>query len=55
MSLEIIDVSGEHQLDVSHSLVKTRLDGAGNVIQEDKINLGSSTIIHYDVDLPTLP
>lgn len=33
LSLDIMDISGEHQLDLSHDITKTRLDSSGNVVE----------------------
>ncbi|XP_004364824.1 Ergic3 protein [Capsaspora owczarzaki ATCC 30864] len=34
MSIDVMDVAGEHQLDVLHTLVKTRLSASGEVVRE---------------------
>jgi len=35
LSIDVMDISGEQQLDVMHTLYKRRLDPEGNTIQED--------------------
>jgi hypothetical protein len=32
LSLDVMDISGEHQLDLKHEIVKSRLDKNGNVV-----------------------
>lgn len=42
VSLDVMDVSGEHQNNVDHSIFKTRIDKAGKSVQEKKrATLGS--------------
>ncbi len=42
LSIDAMDVSGEHQLDVLHSVFKTRLSEKGEPVLEDteKLDLG---------------
>jgi hypothetical protein len=32
LSLDVMDISGEHQLDLKHEIVKSRLDKSGKVV-----------------------
>ncbi|KLO14713.1 endoplasmic reticulum-derived transport vesicle ERV46 [Schizopora paradoxa] len=38
LSLDVMDISGETQRDLSHNIVKTRLDSSGNIIADSKSN-----------------
>jgi len=38
LSLDVMDISGETQRDLSHNIIKTRLDSSGNIIQDTKNN-----------------
>ncbi|KAI8915957.1 endoplasmic reticulum vesicle transporter-domain-containing protein [Gorgonomyces haynaldii] len=40
LTLDVMDVSGEHQNDVEHSMHKTRLDANGRVIDKQLIEIG---------------
>ena len=44
ISVDVMDVSGEQQNDIEHTMIKTRLDEKGNKVAVDKGQLGSQHI-----------
>ncbi|KAJ3096015.1 Endoplasmic reticulum-Golgi intermediate compartment protein 3 [Phlyctochytrium planicorne] len=40
LSIDVMDVAGEHQNDVDHSIIKARLDPNGNVVVMEKGSIG---------------
>ncbi|KAK9478778.1 endoplasmic reticulum vesicle transporter-domain-containing protein [Lipomyces japonicus] len=52
LTLDVMDVSGEHQSDVVHGIVETRLSPDGAMISTDSLMLNSATdkLIHVDKD-----
>ncbi|KAG8969182.1 hypothetical protein FRC03_004135 [Tulasnella sp. 419] len=40
LSMDVMDISGEHQMELDHSMVKTRLDQSLTKINDDKFNTG---------------
>ncbi|KAI8849405.1 endoplasmic reticulum vesicle transporter-domain-containing protein [Chytridium lagenaria] len=43
LSIDVMDVAGEHQNDVDHSMIKARLDTNGNLINMEKSTIGDTT------------
>ncbi|KIJ54243.1 hypothetical protein M422DRAFT_241494 [Sphaerobolus stellatus SS14] len=41
LSLDVMDISGEQQRDLTHNIIKTRLDPQGNAIEDHTAGLGS--------------
>ncbi|KAJ3116014.1 hypothetical protein HDU96_010662 [Phlyctochytrium bullatum] len=42
LSIDVMDVAGEHQNDVDHSIIKARLDPFGKLIEEEKTSIGEN-------------
>ncbi len=42
LSLDIMDISGEHQVDIAHDIVKTRINKDGRVVEALKGGSGYS-------------
>ncbi|KAJ3207623.1 hypothetical protein HDU67_007355 [Dinochytrium kinnereticum] len=42
LSIDVMDVAGEHQNDVDHSIIKARLDQMGNLIHMEKSAIGET-------------
>jgi hypothetical protein len=45
MSVDAMDISGGHQIDIVHNIFKTRLDPSGRPIHSEKQNLGDPTLV----------
>lgn len=41
LSLDVVDISGEQQRDITHNVMKTRLDPQGNIVGDTTAQLGS--------------
>ena len=50
LTLDVMDVSGELQVGVSHGIVKTRLSEAGNLISQNYLDLHADEAPHLAKD-----
>ncbi|KAK9467614.1 endoplasmic reticulum vesicle transporter-domain-containing protein [Lipomyces arxii] len=50
LTLDVMDVSGEQQTEVTHGITKTRLAQDGTVIASDKLELASGNAVHLEKD-----
>lgn len=48
LSLDVMDISGEHQTDLEHDITKTRLSSDGRVIEANKSGRKSARLPSID-------